>query len=413
MPPVAVAASEPARTSRWESWKRLDRRVWQMAIARAVNTMGLSLVMSFLGVYVVETRDYPAWLYGVIALVANLGQSMANAWAGNLSDRIGRRPLVTGSLVIRSAVIAALGTQILLDAPLWSLALNMLASSMLRGCFEPVAYALVADVCAPDQRIAAFGLQRMGTNVGWAVGPAVGGLLSAFVPYGVVFYVAAAGLLVAARLTMRVIDPRPRAKTQSGGESMRDAIRAAAADPLMRVLLVGSFLASLLQTQLFSTFAVFMTDHVGMSKASVGLLYTVNGLTVLLLQIPALGLIRRLGVRITLVAAPCVYALGFFLVGQAVAFASGALAITVITCAEIIFDPSHQTAIAEIADPLRRGRAFGVVGMAQLVGVAFGPLTGGILLDTMPSATWIWACIATIGLAQAATFALFVRLRRR
>src|ERR1041384_6645157 len=110
----------------------LDRRVWQMAIARAINTMGLSLVMSFLGIYVVETRGYPAWVYGLIALAANLGQSMSNAWAGALSDRIGRRPLITTSLFVRSGVIALLGTQVLLDAPLWSLAANMVVASTLR-----------------------------------------------------------------------------------------------------------------------------------------------------------------------------------------------------------------------------------------------------------------------------------------
>ena len=52
------------RPSRWHEWKQLDPRVWQMAFARAVNTMGLSLVMTFLGIYIVETRGYPAWLYG-------------------------------------------------------------------------------------------------------------------------------------------------------------------------------------------------------------------------------------------------------------------------------------------------------------------------------------------------------------
>src|SRR5512140_2372997 len=123
----------------------LDPRVWKMAFARAVNTMGLSLVMSFLGIYVVETRGYPAWLYGVIALAANLGQSMSNAWAGNLSDRIGRRPLITTALFVRSGFIALLGAQVTLDAPLWTLGANIVASSTLRGCFEPVAYALVAD----------------------------------------------------------------------------------------------------------------------------------------------------------------------------------------------------------------------------------------------------------------------------
>src|SRR5207248_10645174 len=106
-------------------WATLDRRVWQMAFARAVNTMGLSLVMSFLGIYVVETRGYDAWIYGVICLFANLAQSWANAWAGNLSDRIGRRPLITSALFVRAVFIAALGTQITFDAPLWSLALNI------------------------------------------------------------------------------------------------------------------------------------------------------------------------------------------------------------------------------------------------------------------------------------------------
>src|SRR5512144_151578 len=101
--------------------RSLDRRVWQMAAARAINTMGLSLVMSFLGIYVVETRGYPAWVYGSIALLANLGQSMSNAWAGSLSDRIGRRPLITTALFVRSGFIALLGAQVTLDAPLWTL----------------------------------------------------------------------------------------------------------------------------------------------------------------------------------------------------------------------------------------------------------------------------------------------------
>src|SRR5215207_5419397 len=101
MPEPPRAATDPAREGRWRAWTRLDRRVWQMMFARCVNTMGLSLVTMFIGIYVVETRGYPAWLYGVIALGANLGQSLSSAWAGDLSDRIGRRPLITTSLVVR------------------------------------------------------------------------------------------------------------------------------------------------------------------------------------------------------------------------------------------------------------------------------------------------------------------------
>ncbi len=404
----------PRSGSRWAAWAALDRRVWQMAFARSVNTMGLSLVMSFLGIYVVQTRGYPAWLYGVIALVANLGQSWSSAWAGSLSDRIGRRPLITNALFVRSGAIALLGTQVLLDAPLWSLALNMVVTSMLRGCFEPVAYALVADVVTDDQRIAAFGLQRMSTNLGWAVGPSLGGVLTLVMPYGVVFYLAAGGLVIAAIVTLGIVDPvavKPVVAAREPNE-LRTALLEGWRDPLMRLLLAGTFLCALLETQMFSTFGIYMTEEVGLSKADVGLLYTLNGTGVLLLQLPAIALIQRWGIARTLPWASLLDGLGFALIGMGSGIAGGAIAIATLTCAEVLFDPAHQTAIAEVADPARRGRAFGVVSFVQMVGIACAPLLGGVLFDTIGEHhVTMWVAIASIGVAQTLCFMAFVRRR--
>jgi predicted MFS family arabinose efflux permease len=400
-------------STRWAAWAALDKRVWQMAFARTVNTMGLSLVMSFLGIYVVETRGYPAWVYGVICLVANVCQSGSNAWAGNLSDRIGRRPLITRALFVRAFVIATLGTLVALDAPLWSLALTMVVSSSLRGCFEPVAYALVADVVQPDQRIAAFGLQRMATNLGWAIGPAMGGVLTLVVPYGFIFYIAAIGMIAAAIVTMSVVDPvTAKPQEASDDEDILDTVRAAIAHPLLKLLLAGTFLCALLETQMFSTFSIYMTDVIGLSKSDVGLLYTINGLGVLLLQVPALSVIKRLGIATTLPWASLFDALGFALIGAATGFRGGAIAMLTLTSAEVIFDPSHQTAIAEVSDPAHRGRTYGVVGLAQTLGIAVAPLLGGLLLDTIGDHHGaMWLTIATIGGAQALCFGAFVRRR--
>ena len=378
-----------------------------MAIARAVNTMGLSLVMSFLGIYVVETRGYPAWLYGLVCLAANACQSLSNAWAGNLSDRIGRRPLITTSLLVRSVFIAALGTQVALDAPLWSLALNIVISSSLRGCFEPVAYALVSDVVTDTQRIDAFGLQRMGTNLGWAIGPAFGGVLTLWLPYGTIFYLAAAGMIGAAIITMSVEDPIR--KTFAEREHLRAALRTSFADPLLRLLLLGTFLCALLETQMFSTFSIYMTDNLHLTKADVGLLYTLNGLGVLFLQVPALSLIRRLGIHNTLPWASLVDALGFGLIGAGAGFRGGAIAMMTLTAAEVVFDPSHQTAIAMVADPAHRGRTYGIVGLTQTLGIALAPLIGGILLDTVGDHHAVmWSLVACFGIGQAVCFAKFV-----
>ncbi len=385
-----------------------------MAFARAVNTMGLSLVISFLGIYVVETRGYPAWVYGMIALCANLGQSLANAWAGNLSDRIGRRPLITNSLFVRAGVIALLGTQILLDAPLWTLGANMVISSTLRGCFEPVAYALVSDVVRDDQRVAAFGIQRMGTNVGWAVGPALGGILSLVMPYGAVFYFAAAGLVITGIVTLGVEDPVRQAPPApgTGSQDLIGALREGLADRVISMLLIGTFLCALLETQMFSTFSIYMTTQLSLTKADVGALYALNGAVVLVLQFPALALIRRLGIGLLLPWSSFLDTLGFAVIGLASGFAGGALSIVILTCAEVLFDPAQQAAIAEVADPARRGRAFGVVGFASTIGIALAPLLGGRLLDAIGGHhVALWLAIATIGAGQTVCFIAFVRRR--
>jgi predicted MFS family arabinose efflux permease len=279
-----------------------------------------------------------------------------------------------------------------------------------------VAYALVADVVSDDQRISAFGLQRMGTNLGWAIGPALGGVLTLVVPYGVVFYVAAAGMLAAAAVTLRIADPvsGPGATSPepaARGE-LRAALRDAAADPLLRLLLIGTFLAALLQTQMFSTFGIYMTDEIGLTKADVGLLYTLNGAAVLVLQVPALELLQRIGIGRTLPWASLVDTLGFALVGAASGFAGGAVAIITLTCGEVLFNPAHQTAIAESADPARRGRAYGLSAFVQMIGIAAAPLAGGALLDTIGHRhAAMWLAIAGIGVAQTVCFTMFVRRR--
>jgi MFS family permease len=300
---------------------------------------------------------------------------------------------------------------VFLDAPLWSIGLNMVVSSMLRGGFEPVAYALVADVVTDEQRIDAFGLQRMGTNLGWAVGPALGGLLTLFLPYGTIFYIAAVGVIGAGVITLFVEDPVER-QIARPSHDVRFAVREALRDRVLRMLLLGTFLCALLETQMFSTMSIYMTDKLHLTKAAVGWLYTINGVGVLVLQVPALALVRRLGIATTLPWASLVDALGFGLIGLGTGFPGGALALIVLTSAEVVFDPSHQTAIAEMCDPKNRGRTYGVVGFVQTLGIALAPLVGGILLDVMgPHHVAMWASIACFGIGQAWCFALFLRRR--
>jgi MFS family permease len=403
-------------TAAWREYSRLDRRIWVLAAVRAVNTMGLALVMAFMAIYLVDRRGASGSLYGLIYLVANLCQSLAQGYAGELSDRTGRRALMTASLVIRAAVLCGLGVQVLHDAPIWSIALTLVVSATLRGGFEPVAYALAADVARPGERVATFGLQRMGTNLGWAIGPAMGGFLSLVMPYGQVFFVAAAVILVAAIPVARLVDP---IHERGGGDpdakvSLREALAESLARPDAAVLLGCAFLWALVHVQLFSTMSIYAASELELSNGDIGLIYTVNGIAVLLLQIPAVGLIQRGGFATALVGGSLLYMVAFVGVGAAAGFVGLAVAVLLITCGEVLVAPAHQAAAAEVGDPRRMGRAFGLLGTMQMLGVSVAPLIGGVIYDHLRHHHLaMWSALAVFAALMAAGYATFGRLHRR
>jgi len=398
----------------WRAYAKLDRRIWTMAGARTINTMGLSLAMAFMAIYLVNERGLSAKLYGVIFLIANLGQSWAQGFAGDLSDRLGRRRVMTVALLIRSAVIASLGAEVLVDGPIWAIAATLVVSATLRGCFEPVAYALVADVAAERDRVHAFGLQRMGTNLGWAVGPAGGGLLATVIPYGAVFFCAAVALLIAAGIAARVDDPAHLGGAASVDVSMRNALREAMRRTDFALFLLCSFLITLVHVQLFSTLSIYAKDVLSLSNADVGAVFMVNGITVLLLQIPAVNLISRIGTNRAVVTGSCLYVAAFLAVGAATGFSSLAAAIFVLTLGEIVLAPAHQTVGAGLGDPRRMGRAFGLIGTAQMLGVAVAPLAGGLLFDSLRHRPLVmWGILAGVAALMVAMYAAFVAAHRR
>jgi MFS family permease len=392
----------------FRNYARLDRRIWVMAGVRAINTMGLALAMAFMAIYLVDDRGLAASIYGLIYLVANLLQSLSQAWAGELSDRYGRRGIMVGALLIRSLVIAGIGALVLADAPIWLIACVLVVSATLRGCFDPVAYALVADVADPKMRVAAYGLQRMGTNLGWAIGPALGGLMAAVIHYGYVFFIAAGFLVAAAVATARIRDPGHQAGP--GGDaptvSVRDGLTAALRRSDVTLLLVCSLLFAVVHVQLFSTMSVYGAGELSLSKADLGIAYTFNGLIVLALQIPAVGAIDRMGTGRALVAGSLLYTAAYASIGFAVGLPHIVMAVSVLTVGEVLVAPAHQAAAASLGDRKRMGRAFGLLGLAQMVGVAIAPLFGGVLFDAARDRPLVmWGAIAGVAAVMALAFA--------
>lgn len=401
-------------------YQGIDRRIWALATVRGINTMGLSLVMIFMGLHLVTERGVSGATYGVIYFIANLCQALANSTVGHLSDRVGRRRLMVAALVSRAVVIALLGWLVVIHAAVWALAMVLVISGSLRGAFEPVASAVVADVAPPSQRVAAFGLQRIGVNLGWLVGPSLGGLLATHIDYGFVFFCAVGPILLSALGIARMDEPRAHTVAARAASQSLLPTPAAIADTSPRprneiaLLLLGAVLFAVIQVQLFSTFTIYSKSEVGVTEQEIGILYGLNGLAVVLLQIPAVALIARFSHERALVVGTSLYIVAFLAMGAASGVVGLGAAVLLMTIGEVVVAPAQQATVAELGDPSRLGRAYGVFGTMQMLGVALAPLAGGLAYDHLRhQGLLMWGALAILPALLVLVYARFGALRRR
>jgi MFS family permease len=109
---------------------------------------------------------------GVLAATYPAVWAVGQVVTGGLSDRIGRKPLIVGGMLVQAGAIAviALGSTMLV----WLLASALLGLGT--AMVYPTLLAAVADVADPVWRGSAIGVYRLWRDLGFAVGALVAGV---------------------------------------------------------------------------------------------------------------------------------------------------------------------------------------------------------------------------------------------
>jgi MFS family permease len=381
--------------------RALDRRVWALAAARLVVTAGFSMVMPFLAIHLTMDRNVSAVIVGAIWTAAGALGAVAQWAAGELADRIGRRNLMLAAMLIRALNLAAMGLAIAAQAHVLVIAGLVVLNAVLRAFFDPIAAALVADLVAPEGRVSAYSLQRVGINIGWATGPAVAALAGS-TPYPVLFFASAPLTLLAALGIWNIREPTGTTSARSLSLNEFFAFRT---DKRLLRFLAATLAFYILQVQLYQTMSIYAARVLQLTRTEVGTLYTLNGILVVLLQLPAVRFIRRLGTRGALVVGCLGYAASYTAVGLAGGYLTLLACIAAVTLSEIVTSPAQQTTVTGLAPAGRVGAYTGLFGFCQVVGQSTGPLIGTALLDGLPPRA-AWLALALFGVGAAIGYRL-------
>jgi MFS family permease len=288
---------------------------------------------------------------------------------------------------------------------------------------RPALSAMLADLVRPEDRVRAFSLNYWAINIGFGVSAAAAGFIASagylwlFLGDAFTTLLCAVVVFAKAKETLPGAEPLPgaEARPRTGGRETRKSpepgigLLAVLRDQRFMALVGLTFLLGSVMQQGSSTLAVDMGAH-GLTARQYGLVAAINGLVIVLLQIPVTRALRARSSAGLLAAGSFLLAWGFGLTAFAGSVGLYALTVVVWTLGEIVHAPASMSVVADIAPATARGRYQGMYTLSWSAASFAGPLVGGLTLDHLGRDA-VWAGCAIVGTIAGAGYYLLLRPR--
>jgi MFS family permease len=369
--------------------------MWVLASATLVNRAG-SMVLAFFVLYLTRDVGLSIRTAGIMVLLYGAGALVAAPVAGRLADRFGPIRVMRFSLFASGVVMLAFPYARTLPAIVaLTLALAVTAES-----FRPANLTIVGDLVAPGQRKPAFALNRLAINLGMSVGPALGGVLAGISFHWIFLVDGGTSLLSGVILALSAFPPHQRAPRELEDSVAPRLTGSAHRDRRLLYFLAAMFPISFVFFQHISTMPVYLVRDLKIPETVYGLLFTLNTLLIVFLEVGINTATARWPYRRTLAIGATLCGLGFGSLAWARDVWQVAATVVVWTFGEMLIFPGMADYLTAIAPEARRGEYMGLSQM--MMGLAFmvGPW-GGLQILASRGPFELWLLVLALGLAAA------------
>lgn len=365
-----------------------------MALTVLIDFTGFGLIIPLLPFWA-QHLGASTFVIGLIFVAYTIMQVIGTPILGSLSDRYGRRPIILISLTVEafSFILTALATS--LPILFLARAIGGLGASNIGS-----AQAVVADTTEPKDRARSMGMIGAAIGLGFVLGPALGGGLSA-ISTALPFWVAAALAFINAILVARFL-PETRQMHSTTSKKTTRFDFSVLHIPSIANLIIVNLLFTMAFSGMEAVYALF-TQHVfGWKSVQNGYLFTYVGILVVVMQGGLIGqLSKRFKPQYIMYAGLLILTTGLLMIPVSLNLATVLASLGLISIGEGAVTPIVSSMLSTLSPREKQGT---ILGLSQGIG-SIGRIVGPLLATTLFGAT---SAGVPFVVSAAITFAAFI-----
>lgn len=381
-----------------DSYRGLSKPAWMLALVIFINRSG-AMVLPFLGIYMTEALHFSLKEAGTVLSCFGLG-AVTGSWLGGwLTDKVGHFKVQTVSLLLSVPMFCLLP----LFKTVETLAVGIFILSVITDSFRPANSVSVAYYAKPENITRAFSLNRMAINLGFSIGPALGGLL-AIISYSWLFYGNAIGAVLAGLLFFFYF------RNRKGNENVlkKEADAAAEAKEVSpyrdRQFIWFNILTALYAIcffQLLSTLPLFYKEIHKLTEADIGILLAYSGFVVFALEMLLVHIAeRKMTSAQVIILGTILCGLSFIMLVLPGKYLVLYVSMFVLCISEILVMPFVATVTVQRSGATNRGAYMGFGALAYSAAHIVSPYLGTRVADFYGFDTlWIGTGVLTVFIA--------------
>ena len=270
------------------NFKGFSREIWILTFITFINRAG-TMVLPFLSKYLKEDLHFSYSQVGWIMVCFGTGSIIGSWLGGKLSDKIG---------FYRIMIFSLLTTGILLFfvqfiTTFTGLCIGMFLLMIIADMFRPAMFVSLGAYAKPENRTRALTLVRLAINLGFAAGPALGGLIIMSIGYRGLFWVDGGTCIIAILIFWIKVKEKKKSAFRDKEHPGEVLTHSVFKDKPFMIFLFTCLVSGVLFFQVFTTIPLYHKEQFNLTEFQTGLLLTMNGLIIFFMEMPLVSYVER------------------------------------------------------------------------------------------------------------------------